>query len=85
MKKSSVINTIVTAVSIIVSLSIVALASLQISGKYESAADIFVPLLGLNLLCQAHTQWKSHHKVAYFSIGTATFILLCSVVVFFMK
>ena len=85
MKKSSLINTIVTAVSIIVSLSIVALASLQISGKYENAADIFVPLLGLNLLCQAHTQWKNNRKIAYFSIGTATFILICAAIVFFMK
>ena len=85
MKKSSLTNTIVTVLSIIISLSIVVLAGLQISGKYKNAADIFVPLLGLNLLCQAYTQWKNNRKIAYFSIGTAICIFICAAIVFFMK
>ena len=85
MKKTSLMHTLVTIASIIISLSIVALAALQISGKYKNATDILVPLLGLNLLCQAYTQWKRNRKIAYFSIGTAILIFICSIVVFFIK
>jgi len=78
-------HTFITVFSILVSVCVILLATLQISGKYENATDILVPLLGLNLLCQAYTQWQSQRKVAYFSIATAIFIFVCTVVVFFVK
>ena len=72
-------------VSILVSVAIIVLASLQISGKLENAIDFVVPLLGVSNLCQAYTQWGKSRKVAYFSLGTAIFIFACSIVVFFVK
>lgn len=78
-------HTFITVLSILVSVCVILLAALQISGKYENATDILVPLLGLILLCQAYTQWQSQRKVAYFSIVTAVFIFVCSIVVFFVK
>ena len=85
MKKTSLMHTLVTIASIIISISIVVLAALEISGRYENATEIFVPLLGLNLLCQAYTQRKSSRKITYFLIGTAIFIFICSIVIFFIK
>jgi len=44
-----------------------------------------MPLMGVTMLCQSYMQWNNSRKVAYFSIGTAAFIFICSVVVFFFK
>ena len=76
---------LVTVVSIVTSIAIIVFACLQLTGKWEGATNVVVPLLGVSTLCQAYTQWERSRKIAYFSIGTAIFILICSVVVFFIK
>ena len=75
----------VTVVSILISVAIIVLAGLQIAGVWEDSINFVVPLLGLSNLCSAYTQWEKNRKVAYFSLGTAVFIFICSVVVFFIK
>ena len=47
--------------------------------------NVFMPLMGVTMLCQAYMQWNTSRKVDYFSIGTAAFIFVCSIVVFFVK
>ena len=76
---------IVTIISILASLSVVALAVLQMFDIWNQAINICVPMMGVTMLCQAYMQWKTSRKVAYFSIGTATFIFVCAIVVFFVK
>lgn len=76
---------LVMIVSIVTSIAIIVFACLQLTGKWEGATNVVVPLLGVSTLCQAYTQWERSRKIAYFSIGTAIFILICSVVVFFIK
>ena len=75
----------VTVISIIVNLAIVIFAVLQVTNVLDRAVDICVPLMGVSMLCQAYVQWNTSRKVAYFSIGTAVFVFICSVVVFFIK
>ena len=84
-KKKSVLHNFVVALGILVSIAVIVLACLQIAGVWENAAYVFVPLLGVNQLCQSLIQWNSNRKVAYFELGTAAFILICAIVVFFVK
>ena len=76
---------IITVGSVIVSLAVVVLAILQIFDVWDQAINVFMPLMGVTMLCQSYMQWNNSRKVAYFSIGTAAFILICSIVVFFVK
>ena len=75
----------VTVISIIVNLAIVIFAVLQVANVLDRAVDICVPLMGISMICQAYVQWNANRKVAYFSIGTASVIFICSAVVFFLK
>ena len=76
---------LVTAISVFASLSVVVLAVLQILEVWERAIHVFMPLMGVTMLCQGYIQWNNSRKVAYFSIGTAVFIFICAIVVFFVK
>ena len=76
---------IVTILSILISLSVVVLAVLQMFDIWNQAINICVPLMGITMLCQAYIQWNANRKVAYFSIGTAVFVFICAIGVFFVK
>ena len=75
---------IVTIISILASLSTVVLAVLQIFDIWNQAINICVPMMGVTMLCQSYMQWNTSRKVAYFSIGTAAFIFICAIIVFFL-
>ncbi len=79
------LHKVVTVISILTSLSVVVLAVLQIFDIWNRAINVFMPLMGVTMLCQAYMQWNNSRKVAYFSIGTAAFIFICAIVVFFLK
>ncbi|MBQ8623679.1 MAG: hypothetical protein IJ424_04785 [Oscillospiraceae bacterium] len=70
---------------IIVCVAVIILSVMQIFGIWDKAINVSVPLLGLNQLGMAYTQWQPNRKIAYFSLGTAAFILICLIVVFFVK
>ena len=84
-KNNPLMHKIVTVFSIIVSIAVVILAILQIFNIWNTSVNVLVPLLGVNLLCQAYTQWNINRKIAYFDIAVAAFVLACSIVVFFVK
>jgi len=84
-KETPLMYKVITTVSILVSLSVVVLAVLQIFDVWRQAANVYMPLMGVTMLCQAYMQWNNSRKVAYFSIGTAVFIFICAMVVFFVK
>ena len=79
------LHKIVTIISILVSLSVVVLAVLQVFDIWNQAINICVPLMGITMLCQAYIQWNTSRKVAYFSIGTAVFVFIFAIVVFIIK
>lgn len=84
-KDTPLLHKIVTVVSLLSALSVIVLAVLQLLDIWNEAIDVCVPMMGVTMLCQAYTQWNSSRKVAFFSIGTAVFIFLCSIAVFFVK
>ena len=83
-KNAPLLQKVVTIISIIASLSVVVLAVLQIFDVWEQAINICVPMMGVTMLCQSYMQWDTSRKVAYFSIGTAAFIFICTIIVFFL-
>lgn len=76
---------IVTVVSVSISALVVLLSVLQIFQIWDNANEVFLPLLGVVNLCQAYLQWNTSRKTAYFCIGTAVFIFICSLVVFLVQ
>ena len=84
-KEAPLLHRIVTIISVLASLSVVVLAVLQMFDIREQAINVFMPLMGITMLCQSYMQWNNSRKVAYFSIGTAVFIFICAIVVFFVK
>ncbi len=84
-KDAPLTHKIVTAVSIIVALSVIVLAILQMFDIWTQAINLCVPLMGVNLLCQTYIQWNTSRKTAYFSLGCAAFVFACAIAVFFIK
>ena len=82
---ASLLYKVVTIISVIASLSVVVLAVLQMFDIWDQAINVFMPLMGVTMLCQAYIQWNNSRKLAYFSIGTAAFIFICSILIFFVK
>lgn len=83
-KGAPVLLKVVAVISILISLSVVVLAILQIFDIWDQAINIYMPLMGVMMLCQAYIQWNNTRKVAYFSIGTAVFIFICAIIVFLL-
>ena len=84
-KDTPLLHKIVTIVSILTNLSVFVLAVLQMFDIWNQAINIYVPLMGITMLCQAYIQWNTSRKFAYFSIGTAIFVFICAIGVFFVK
>ena len=84
-KDAPLLHKVVTIISVLASLSVVVLAVLQMFNVWDQAINVFMPLMGVTMLCQSYMQWNNSRKVAYFSIGTAVFIFICAIIVFFVK
>lgn len=84
-KNATVMHKIVSVIGILASIAVIVLSVLQMTGVWEQAINICIPLMGLTMLCQAYTQWNISRKVAYLSLGTAVFVFVCSIVVFFLR
>lgn len=79
---------ILFVLQIVVSLALIVLASLQLTGKWEGAINVFEPLLGvmmiINGLCASKLSVSKFNKiVAYFSYGVAIFIFMITAKIFF--
>lgn len=83
--ETSLSQKIVAIISVIAGLSVLVLAMLQIFNVWSQAIHIFVPLMGVINFCLAYLQWNTNRKTAYVNICTAVFILVCAVVVLFIK
>ena len=84
-KDTPLVHKIATIVSIIVALSVIVLAILQMFDIWTQTINLCVPLMGVNLLCQTYIQWNTSRKSAYFSLGCAIFVFACAIAVFFIK
>ena len=67
-----------------VSIAIAAAVILQLNGTYPGAVNVAVPLLGLLMLLQGVSEWRYNRGAAWLSFCAAGFILIISLVVFFL-
>ena len=84
-KDTPLLHKVLTIISVLASMSIVVLAILQIFNVWDRAINVFMPLMGVTMLCQSYMQWNNSRKVAYYSLGTAAFIFICSIVVLLVR
>lgn len=84
-KDRPLLDKIVSASGIVVSVAIIALAIIQLFDVWSDAGYVYVPLMGVNLLLQAYVQWKPNRKVAVFDLCAAVFVLVCAAAVYILK
>ena len=84
-KDTPLAQKIVTVLSIIVAISVIVLAILQILDIRTQAINLCIPLMGVNLLCQAYIQWNTSRRSAYVSLCCAALVFICAIAVFFIK
>lgn len=80
-KETPLLSKLTTICSIIVAIAVVILAILQIFDVWATAPYLYIPLMGIHLLLQTYTQWKSNRGVAIFSLCAAGFIFICTAVI----
>ena len=78
--ESKAARVIITTISIITSLCIVALAMLELS-ETMNTTGILVPLMGLNMLCLAYSQRGRGKFLLYTTLGVGIFIIVASIIV----
>ena len=76
---------IVSVATLISSIGVIVLAMLYLLSIWQDAAYAYIPLTGVNLACQAYTQWDPNRKIAWFNLGAAVFIFLAYIAVVIMK
>lgn len=74
-----------TLFSLILSISVIILATLSLVSNWQDAINITEPLLGLLMLIQTLQFWKYNKAVAIFSLIAAIFILGVAIVVFNLR
>ncbi len=81
----SLLYKIVSITSILLSVAVIVFAVLGIFDVLHDAGDIYIPLLALESLCQTYLQWNKSRVAAYFNLGAAIIILICTLCVFFIN
>ena len=76
---------IVSTASLISSISVIILAALYLLNIWDNAAYAYIPLMGINLVCQAYTQWIPNRKIAWFNLVAAILIGMTYIAVLIMK
>ena len=74
---------IMLIIRIVLSVLVIILALLQISGTVDQAIDYAVPLLGVYLLILSVQEWKQNRGSAILSICLALFIFIVTYIVWF--
>lgn len=68
---------------IVLSITIILLTAVQLTGYCDQANYVFVPLSGMVLLLQAIQYWKVHRTTAVFSLCASLFIFGVSIFIIF--
>ena len=74
---------IMFVIRIVLSVLVLFLALLQISGAVDQAVDYAVPLLGVYLFILSVQEWKQNRGSAILSICLALFIFIVTFIVWF--
>lgn len=74
---------ILTIFGLIISVTIIVLALMQIFNIWDKAINVFEPLLGVLMIIQTIENWKTNRLIAYFSLFVAIFIFLVAIIILF--
>ena len=72
---------IISISMLLVSIAVMVLAIVQLLDLWPNSGYVYVPLMGINLLLQAYTQWTPNRKIAVFSLCAGVFVLICAICV----
>ena len=72
---------IINALIIVLSVAVIALATLQLFGVWEDSINVYEPLIGVVLLLQAKLFWKKNCKIAVIQLCAAGFVFICAFVI----
>ena len=72
-----------TIFGLIISVTIVVLALMQIFNVWDKAINVFEPLLGVLMIIQAIENWKTNITTAYLSLFVAIFIFIVAIIILF--
>ena len=84
-ERKTTFNKIGSVAVILCSVLIIILAMLQLLGIWENAALAYMPLACVNMLFFTVSYWKTNRGTAIFNLVAAVFVLLCTVVIVFVK
>lgn len=74
---------ILTIFGLTISVTIFALALMQIFNIWDKAIHVFEPLLGVLMIIQAIENWKTNRSMAYFSLFVAIFMFVAAIIILF--
>jgi hypothetical protein len=83
-KEKSIKEKVLTITGGIISIVIIALAIMQLTGIWENAINVFEPLLGVLMIINALNIYKYNKLVAFFNLAVAVFIFIIAFVIFFI-
>ena len=72
---------IINALIIVLSVAVIALATLQLFGVWEDSINVYEPLIGVVLLLQAKLFWKKNREMAVIQLCAAGFVFICAFVI----
>ena len=78
-------NKVGSVAVILCSVLIIIFAMLQLLDIWENAALAYMPLAGVNMLFFTVSYWKTNRSTAIINLIAAVFVLLCTVVIVFVK
>lgn len=68
-------------IGFICSISVVILATLQVTNVWDKAINVLEPIAGVMLVCQAIQQWRTKKTIAILSLCVAIFIFIVAAIV----
>lgn len=79
--KKTIFSKILTILRLIISITIIFLALMQIFNVWDKAINVFEPLLGVLMLIQAIKNWKTNRSTAYFLLFVAIFMFIVAITI----
>lgn len=79
--KKTIFSKILTILRLIISITIIFLALMQIFNVWDKAINVFEPLLGVLMLIQAIENWKTNRSTAYFLLFVAIFMFIVAITI----
>lgn len=84
-KKRTPTDKVLTGIVVVNSVLVIILALLQLFGVWKDAAFAYLPLLCVNTLATAASNWKTNRTAAVVNLVCAGIMLVCIVAVVYFR